>query len=272
MVEHNQSANNPTNGGYNNAYKFNGKELDDATGMYYYGARYYDPRISIFVSVDPAAEEYRDVTPYAYVANNPVNAIDPDGKRIIYTIEGRDGKKGSKYLYRNGNFYDKNNRLFIPNEKNQATMYKVWKSYQKIEKSNSSVLKGQLRQLETSKEDHFVVQSKHGNNHVEDHVNINSVTGKPTGTTTRLTLGDDFDDAFETVVHEMRHQFDYDIGNMKDADLKSSYKDPAEIRAVYNENIAREMNGKGPRTEYGGEKINSEKLRNPPNNTQCDDL
>ncbi|WP_243389507.1 RHS repeat-associated core domain-containing protein [Flavobacterium branchiophilum] len=32
---------------YNSPYKFNGKELDDETGFYYYGARYYDPRVSI---------------------------------------------------------------------------------------------------------------------------------------------------------------------------------------------------------------------------------
>ena len=72
MVEHNQSANNPTNGGYNNAYKFNGKELDDAIQMYY-----YDPRISIFVSVDPLAE--KTMTPYQYVSNNPIMRIDPTG-------------------------------------------------------------------------------------------------------------------------------------------------------------------------------------------------
>ncbi len=47
--------------------------------MYYYGARYYDPRISIFVSVDPLAEE--TMTPYQYVTNNPVNMIDPDGRK-----------------------------------------------------------------------------------------------------------------------------------------------------------------------------------------------
>jgi len=79
MVEHNQSANVPSGVGYDNKYKFNGKELDDATQMYYYGARYYDPRISIFVSVDPLAEEYRDWNPYNYTMNNPINIIDPTG-------------------------------------------------------------------------------------------------------------------------------------------------------------------------------------------------
>ena len=81
MVEHNQSANVPSGMGYDNKYKFNGKELDDVTGMYYYGARYYDPRLSIFISVDPLAEMYRGIGGYVYVANNPVNFIDTDGKK-----------------------------------------------------------------------------------------------------------------------------------------------------------------------------------------------
>ena len=47
--------------------------------MYYYGARYYDPRISIFISVDPLAEQFVGWTPYHYVHNNPINLIDPTG-------------------------------------------------------------------------------------------------------------------------------------------------------------------------------------------------
>ena len=41
-------------------YLFNGKELDKETGLYYYGARYYDPRISMFLGVDPLAKAKKD--------------------------------------------------------------------------------------------------------------------------------------------------------------------------------------------------------------------
>ncbi|CAA9225514.1 MAG: Enoyl-CoA hydratase [uncultured Cytophagales bacterium] len=61
-------------------YLFNGKELDDETGLYYYGARYYDPRTSIFQSIDPLAEKYPAWNPYCYALNNPVKLIDPDGR------------------------------------------------------------------------------------------------------------------------------------------------------------------------------------------------
>ena len=50
------------------------------TGLYYYHARYYDPRMSMFYGVDPHAENYMSFSPYAYVGNNPLIRIDPDGR------------------------------------------------------------------------------------------------------------------------------------------------------------------------------------------------
>src|SRR5690606_27748080 len=85
MTEHNQSKYYidpyPTQNmdSYNNPYKFNAKEMDKETGMYYYGARYYDPRISIFVCVDPLAEGFPAIGGYVYTLNNPINLVDPTG-------------------------------------------------------------------------------------------------------------------------------------------------------------------------------------------------
>ena len=49
----------------------------------YCGAKYYNPRLWRFLSVDPLADKYHNLSPYTYVANNPVKYIDPDGKRIV---------------------------------------------------------------------------------------------------------------------------------------------------------------------------------------------
>ena len=74
-----------TSAGWQTDRLFNSKEYDAETGYYYYGARYYDPRLAIWLSPDPLREKYPDKTTYAYVANNPINAIDPDGRRLRLT-------------------------------------------------------------------------------------------------------------------------------------------------------------------------------------------
>ncbi len=68
---------------HNSPFKFNAKELAPETGNYYYGARYYDPKLSIFLSVDPLFEKYPTLSPYIYTANNPVKYVDPDGRKIV---------------------------------------------------------------------------------------------------------------------------------------------------------------------------------------------
>ncbi len=74
-------------GNFNNRWKFNGKELDEETGLYYYGARFYNPSTSIWLSVDPLAEKAPDWTPYRYAFNNPIRFIDPNGL-YEYTVDG----------------------------------------------------------------------------------------------------------------------------------------------------------------------------------------
>ena len=60
-------------------YKYVGKERDEETGLYYYGARYYAAWIARFVSVDPLQHKYPHYTPYQYAGNKPITFIDLDG-------------------------------------------------------------------------------------------------------------------------------------------------------------------------------------------------
>ena len=72
--------------------KYNGKEWVEAFGYdnYLYGARDYYAAIGRFTVVDPFAEKYAHISPYAYCANNPIKYVDPDGREIfIGTWYGR---------------------------------------------------------------------------------------------------------------------------------------------------------------------------------------
>jgi len=68
--------------GYDERYKFTGKERDDETGYDFFGARYLSSILSHWLSVDPLSDKYPSISPYAYCAWNPIRFIDPDGKRV----------------------------------------------------------------------------------------------------------------------------------------------------------------------------------------------
>ena len=99
-------------------YKFTGKELDPETGLYYFGARYYEPRISVWISADAYIEKYIPLgsdgsnrplpgiggmyTPvnldlYAYAHLNPVRWTDPDGNVVPLLVVG--GGAALAWLY-----------------------------------------------------------------------------------------------------------------------------------------------------------------------------
>lgn len=66
-------------------YKFNGKEDQSfaSVPLLDYGARLLSTRTGRWTTMDPLAEKYYSISPYAYCGNNPVNLIDPDGTIII---------------------------------------------------------------------------------------------------------------------------------------------------------------------------------------------
>jgi len=83
------------NGNADENYGFTGKEQDDETGLYYYGARYYDQKIGRFTQIDPLVlnesekplsdilQNPQELNGYSYALNNPLKYVDPNGKNPI---------------------------------------------------------------------------------------------------------------------------------------------------------------------------------------------
>ncbi len=75
-------------------FGFNGMEKDDEAkgegNSYDFGARIYDSRLGRWLSLDPLQSKYPSHTPYCFVNNMPIWAIDPDGKDVI-TLSDPDG-------------------------------------------------------------------------------------------------------------------------------------------------------------------------------------
>jgi|GEM_PF-2338393 len=96
------------------AYKFTGKELDTETGLYYFGARYYDAKVSRWISADPIYDGVRDgLGVYTYCRNNPLIYRDPTG----LSTDGRDSGTPNKKSYYSSDYGDYYNKQYTEDGK-----------------------------------------------------------------------------------------------------------------------------------------------------------
>jgi RHS repeat-associated protein len=79
-----------------NEYLYNKKELQEELTQYDYGARFYDPVIGRFTTIDPEAEDFQSLSTYNYGLNNPVIMIDPDGREAEDAYGDEQGKPKPK--------------------------------------------------------------------------------------------------------------------------------------------------------------------------------
>ena len=68
---------------------YTGKEAqnpDFSTGYTDFGARQYSPALRRWMTPEPLSEKYYGISPYAFCNNNPVNLVDPDGRKVRFKI------------------------------------------------------------------------------------------------------------------------------------------------------------------------------------------
>ena len=92
-------------------YKFNGKEFDQETGLYYYGARYMKPNTSLWYGVDPLAEKYLDIGGYVYCISNPIQNTDKKGNDVIIHYIDKNGKHKTHSF----SGFRGRRRIYVPN-------------------------------------------------------------------------------------------------------------------------------------------------------------
>ena len=100
-------------------YRYNGKELNPDLNLYDYGARWYDPAIARFTTVDPLADQFAGWSPYNYVEGNPIANIDPDGRSTQSTIV--EANEDGTYSVIGGNANDGDNNIYVVDENGQKS-------------------------------------------------------------------------------------------------------------------------------------------------------
>ncbi len=117
-------------------YKYVHKELDNETGLYYYGMRYYAPWIARFISVDPLQFKYPIYTPFQYAGNMPISYMDLDGAEPRYKPRRN---VGNNRRTTNISEENKNQQRFALNRLRQRCEGKIPIDFEKIEIINIKI-------------------------------------------------------------------------------------------------------------------------------------
>ncbi|WP_427872331.1 DUF6443 domain-containing protein [Flavobacterium sp. MMS24-S5] len=171
-----------------NKFKYNGKELQDELGlnMYDYGARNYDPALGRWMNIDPLAERYYGINPYAYVFNNPIELFDPNGMEVKYVRQEGQTRKEFREMKRE---FKRENRQLMKDSKTHRDNF---------------------NQLKDSKNVHNITFSRSGGSVTETVGDINRNGGN--GTNMNIDLSQKGSENEFVVAHEVGHGVDIDNG------------------------------------------------------------
>lgn len=219
---------------YYTPYKFSGKELDDETQYSYFGARYYDSDLSVWLSVDPLAGKFNSTSPYMYCIGNPVRLIDPNGMDTSFANKRSSMEFRSTYknVTNKIDYYNSQINTELNNWKNSG--YNDDNIKDKITKLNKS--RSKFIDIKNSFDD--VINSPE----MYYYESRKNPDGFPTG---GGTVWNEKNNRYESwfyegmdgsVVHEVRHGAGYFRGELKKGSI-NLYDYDDEFQAFYQKNV-----------------------------------
>jgi RHS repeat-associated protein len=227
---------------------FTGKERDSETGFSYFGARYYDSDLMTgWLSVDPMADKYPGLSPYAYCGWNPVKLVDPNGEEIYY--RELNAEYIAEYIYKkdnngNYNFFNKNTGEIYNGNSSQFVEDLISALGTLKSKNHGNRLVSHFEG--SAKKDVYISR---GNVNVSEN-NCIGLTNDPklpipVASSAQEEIQTMLPEMFVSLAHEMAHVRDYYN------DFNSKSEEIKEKRAMFTENLVRREHWIRQRTYSG---------------------
>ncbi len=230
-------------------FTFTGKERDSETGFSYFGARYYDSDILTgWLSVDPMADKYPNISPYAYCAWNPVKLVDPDGEEIYY--RELNAEYIAEYIYKkdnngNYNFFNKNTGEIYNGNSSQFVEDLISALGALKSKDHGNKL---VSYFEGNENNNVYISRSSENKAKHDCIGLTNDprTPIPVASSLREKIQTMLPEMFVSLAHEMAHVRDY----YKITSYSSKSEEYQEKRAMFTENLVRREHWIRQRTYY----------------------